>query len=243
MSGESEEREAAPEPRSGAELDVKSAAAFEEKESLLPSSPPSAHYWLIGAGVELALVPLAALFGWLAGVLPWSRLHITPAAFAWGVAATLPLLVLLAALMRIRISALEETLRFIREAVLELTGPRPAQFKLAALALAAGVGEEFLFRGFLQDWLAAKSTFPLALLGASFAFGLLHPFAWWYVLLAGAIGAYLGALYQFTGSLLPPILAHFLYDWVALHAILRTEPRPPVGGEAANHEATAPVEL
>jgi membrane protease YdiL (CAAX protease family) len=209
---------------------------------LCDSNPtkPDAWLWVGGVAFELALVPLAAACGWFVGIVPWSRLHFSLPAFGWGLLATLPLLALFTLLMRIKSPALTEPLRWIQEALLELTGPNPSPAILALLALAAGAGEEILFRGFLQDWLATKTSFPLALLAASLAFGLLHPFTWWYVLLAASIGAYLGALYEFTGSLLPPILAHFLYDWVALGALLRADLSLPIRDKRAAGDEALP---
>jgi uncharacterized protein len=42
-----------------------------------------------------------------------------------------------------------------------------------------------------------------------------------YALLAALVGLYLGGLWLWTGNLLVPIVAHALYDFVALIWILR----------------------
>lgn len=86
---------------------------------------------------------------------------------------------------------------------------------MAVLAIAAGVGEELLFRGVLQ----AEFIAPLgpwgALIVASILFGVCHWITPAYALIATIMGAYLGALYMYTGGLTVPILVHALYDFIA----------------------------
>jgi membrane protease YdiL (CAAX protease family) len=87
---------------------------------------------------------------------------------------------------------------------------------IVALALMAGVAEEALFRGLLQEGLAGPLGWLPALLLASALFGVVHWLTGLYALLAGAVGLYLGGLYLLTGNLLVPIVVHALYDVVAL---------------------------
>ena len=92
-------------------------------------------------------------------------------------------------------------------------------------ALATGVGEEMLFRGFLQGWLAETTTGALgpwvALSLAAIVFGLCHYFTFNYFVIATLLGAYLGAAWIWTGSLLTPIVAHAAYDFFAFWYISR----------------------
>ena len=46
-------------------------------------------------------------------------------------------------------------------------------------------------------------------------------------MLAAVVGAYLGALFVASGNLLVPILAHALYDLVALVVLTRVKPVTP----------------
>jgi membrane protease YdiL (CAAX protease family) len=87
---------------------------------------------------------------------------------------------------------------------------------IVLIGIAAGIGEEWLFRGVLQP--------TLGLAPASILFGLAHvggsrmlPFGVW----ATAMGFALGALAIATGGLLAPIVAHGVYDIVALEYIRR----------------------
>ena len=83
--------------------------------------------------------------------------------------------------------------------------------EVVVIALAAGVGEELLFRGALQP--------EIGLIPASLVFGALHTggrgtlaFGCW----VAVMGAALGWLAVATGGLLAPIVAHALYDAAAL---------------------------
>jgi membrane protease YdiL (CAAX protease family) len=85
------------------------------------------------------------------------------------------------------------------------------------LAAASGIGEEALFRGALQP--------SLGLLGASLVFAAVH-FAprrelWLWSLFAFAGGLGLGALFQATGNLVAPIVAHATLNAVNLRLLVR----------------------
>jgi membrane protease YdiL (CAAX protease family) len=78
-----------------------------------------------------------------------------------------------------------------------------------------------LFRGVLQD--TFRGWMPLwAAIGLSaLLFGVLHAVTPTYAVLAALVGAYLGVLYLLTGNLLAPIVAHAVYDFVALVYVTR----------------------
>ena len=87
---------------------------------------------------------------------------------------------------------------------------------IIVLGAAAGLGEEWLFRGVLQP--------VVGLLAASAAFGLAHigglkmlPFGVW----ASVMGLVMGGLAIATGGLIAPIVAHGVYDMLALEYIRR----------------------
>jgi membrane protease YdiL (CAAX protease family) len=61
----------------------------------------------------------------------------------------------------------------------------------------------------------------IALVLTSVAFGLAHFLTLSYALLAALAGLYLGALYWAGGNLVIPIVAHALYDLVALLQLAR----------------------
>lgn len=91
---------------------------------------------------------------------------------------------------------------------------------LAVISLLAGLGEEMLFRGVLQELTSRLMADPagvwVGLAAASLLFGLAHAITPSYVLLASLMGLYLGWLWIATGNLWVPITAHALYDFLAL---------------------------
>lgn len=109
--------------------------------------------------------------------------------------------------------------RGVRAVYHEVLVPLFARFDALSIIIIgamAGIGEEWLFRGVLQ---------PLAgLMVASLLFGLAHvgnrgmfAFGIW----AAGMGLLLGALAQATQGLTAPIVAHGVYDMLALAYIRR----------------------
>ncbi|WP_375206014.1 CPBP family intramembrane glutamic endopeptidase [Hyphococcus sp.] len=88
--------------------------------------------------------------------------------------------------------------------------------RIAAMAVAAGVSEELLFRGVLQTWGAQHGPEILAIIITNIVFGMMHMRTALYAVIAGLVGFYLGVLYMLTDNLLAPIAAHTLYDAIAL---------------------------
>jgi membrane protease YdiL (CAAX protease family) len=95
----------------------------------------------------------------------------------------------------------------------------------AAVVVLAGLsslGEELLFRGLLQPWIG---WIPQALL-----FGLVHQLPgssrWVWASWAFVVGLVLGGLFELTGSLLGPIVAHALVNGVNLRFLQRHDPGP-----------------
>lgn len=90
---------------------------------------------------------------------------------------------------------------------------------LATLALlACGLGplaEEVLFRGLVFAWLRGRFGVPAGLAASSLLFGLAHGKPA-YILVTGTVGLGLGLLYHRSRSLWPSVLAHGLYNAVAL---------------------------
>ncbi len=151
-------------------------------------------------------------------------------AIAWGAAAALPMLAGLMLIERFPLGPL----RSLQETVQDQLVPLIRHWtipEMATISLAAGLGEEMLFRGLLQAGLADHWGGPqgmvLALLVASVAFGVCHWLTATYALLAAAVAAYLGLLLILFDNLLVPIVAHALYDFVALLHLSRNPAEPP----------------
>jgi membrane protease YdiL (CAAX protease family) len=172
--------------------------------------------------LECGLGVLAILLGALFGVASLAGLRFDLRALVAGALATIPMLAMLLCVWRSN----HPSLRLVRErmfdAVRELF-PRASLAELACVSAAAGFGEEALFRGFLQGGLEHALGSGPALIAASVAFGLVHPVTRAYVVLASLLGAYLGTLWLVSGNLLAPMVAHGLYDFIALTAVVRSK--------------------
>ena len=91
-----------------------------------------------------------------------------------------------------------------------------AIWQIVMISLGAGISEEIMFRGFLQQWLAGFYSIELAITIASVVFGLLHFLTFSYFLLTTFLGAAMGIAYYLTGSLLLVITWHAVYDLLVL---------------------------
>ncbi len=175
---------------------------------------------LVEGGIGLVALPLAWLLGVpLAEQVP-ADLNAFFIAVGRGILATLPLLAGFWWAVHSRRPALRRLRRWMQWLVDELFA-QAGIAQLAMVAALAGVGEELLFRGVVQ-WSVAHWTTPLlGLAAASLAFGALHALSRLYFLLATLIGAYFGWLVLQYGDLVTPMVAHGLYDFLALVYLAR----------------------
>ena len=93
---------------------------------------------------------------------------------------------------------------------------RPEKRAFAGLALAAGVGEEIVYRGYLQAVLTVALGGPwIAAAAASASFGLLHAYQGPVgIVRTGALGFLFAAAVVLTGSLWAAMLVHAVVDLV-----------------------------
>jgi membrane protease YdiL (CAAX protease family) len=192
---------------------------------------PSA-WFATAALTELGLGVVAMVLGWAVGtnvregIPQWSDFAGVFRAVVWGGLVGVGLVVAMQGVSQLPLPSLERLNQVMDQRYAAILSPLTAP-EMLVLALTSGIGEELLFRGWLQNWLIrlAESTsagVPGWICGcfgwivASVAFGMAHPISRTYVLLAGLIGLVLGALYLLTGSLLSCILAHAVYDAILL---------------------------
>lgn len=161
--------------------------------------------------IGIAAFGLSLLLG--APLAPQLRFSIDDALI--GIIATLPPVVFLWWFSNTNLRALVE----FRNSQIEFfsqIGFRFTPIRIVAMAVAAGVCEELLFRGVLQTWFASFSPALFAILVTNVIFGLLHMRTALYAVIAGGVGAYFGVLYALNGNLVAPMIAHGLYDAIAL---------------------------
>lgn len=169
------------------------------------------------AGEAGLLLVAWGLGRWL-GVSPGPYLELTLGSVVWGLLTTIPLVLVLAWMLRSTVPAVRNLVKLVTEQVGPLVA-RCTLVELGCLAAMAGISEEILFRGVLQPVLGRWLPPSGALVTASLIFGLLHAASRVYALFAALMGLYLGAVFLLRNSLIPPILAHGLYDFVALSVV------------------------
>ena len=119
-----------------------------------------------------------------------------------------------------RFEALQDVTTATQRSVLALLGgkfkPLIGVMTATALGVAAGLGEEMLFRGVLQYELGSQIGDIFAVILTSIIFGALHAVTPLYAILASLASVYFGYLYLAFENLAVPIYTHALYDIGAL---------------------------
>lgn len=185
-------------------------------------------------GMEGGLGVVAIALGWVLGFNPLELVVADWWAMLWGCLAALPIVGALLATERLPFWPFSDVANVVDRLIRPLFAGSTI-LELAVISALAGIGEELMFRGLIQEglarWIGGAMGAWIALPAASILFGLLHPMNWAYVVLAAMIGLFLGGLWIATGNLLVPIVAHGLYDFFALVWLVRIE-KPPQAGEA-----------
>jgi uncharacterized protein len=191
----------------------------------------SRRFAVAGLIFESGLIAVAVLIGWL--LARWPLPGVDPSSDGWapqawaalqGGLAAVPMFLGLMLVDRYPWGPLRELQRTVDEKLLPLL-EQWTRAQMALISLAAGFGEEMLFRGLLQtaltDLLPGHAGLVVAVLTASAVFGICHWITTGYAVLAGLMGVYLGILLVASGNLLVPIAAHAAYDFAALTYLLR----------------------
>ncbi|TWT93874.1 CPBP family intramembrane glutamic endopeptidase [Stieleria varia] len=213
---------------------------FDDHEKNAPHDPTTVFLWATTFEIGLGLIAL--IVGWIIGpdareLLPQLS-NDSVGLLLWqiliGCAASLPMVALVALLLRLPFEPIREITRLSEDdtmkALLRLT-----PIELIVISACAGVGEELLFRGWLLPFLAGGSNvleqptiaIGASIIGSSILFGLVHPITKLYVVLAGFMGVYFAFLMLATGSLLIPIATHACYDAIQLLIASRQSRQQP----------------
>jgi uncharacterized protein len=121
----------------------------------------------------------------------------------------------------------------LQQTILKMNSPTDLLFNILLVGVMAGIGEELLFRGVLQRIFAVSfRNIHIAIWITAILFSLVHLELQAFVPRV-LLGAVFGYLYYWSGSLLVPIVLHFLYNSVQVVAVY-TSP------EMINEKALAP---
>jgi membrane protease YdiL (CAAX protease family) len=174
--------------------------------------------------IEGGLLLVAGVIGWIIGrsiasQFAWNGMHAVV-----GLLATIPLVVAVLLSLRSNWPPLARFRRLVETLIVPIF-VSCTWFDLAVISLAAGTGEEALFRGIIQTSLANHMSVIAAIFLTSIAFGLAHAISVEYFVLATLVGIYLGWLWYITGNLLVPMIVHGVYDFVILLILTRKRER------------------
>jgi membrane protease YdiL (CAAX protease family) len=182
--------------------------------------------------VEGGLGFLAIGLAWVFGVPLREQVAKSGAELGWavlrGAEVTIGLLLVFFWLMHSPRPALRQLRAQVETLVREMF-PSASLAQFALVAALAGIGEELLFRGVVQT-LIGRWTIPVVgldaapvvgLVAASLLFGFAHALSKLYFVFAALVGLCFGWLMMAYNDLVAPIVAHGLYDFVALAYIAR----------------------
>ena len=110
---------------------------------------------------------------------------------------------------------MEESVELLTERFLNTSSAVILFVNLFVMAFLPAVCEEMMFRGWLQRVLAKSVNYHVAIWVAAFVFSAIH-FQFYGFIPRMLIGAALGYLYYYTGSLWAPVVAHFTNNAVAV---------------------------
>lgn len=182
--------------------------------------------------VVFVIPPLFLAWWWHQQPMVHLRLHRFPSLFILALVvllmfASIPVVNLLGDLnqrfvLPSGLKGVEETFRNMEAETLHLTEQflyapnyRTLFFNLAIMAVIPAVGEELFFRGVFQPLLSKKWGTHAAIWFTAIVFSAFH-FQFFTLLPRVLLGAIMGYLLVFTGSLWTPIFAHFVNNAVAV---------------------------
>ncbi|MDR2705061.1 MAG: CPBP family intramembrane metalloprotease [Planctomycetaceae bacterium] len=180
---------------------------------------------------EGGLSIVALFIGFLFGLNLWSGAFFDITTVFYILGLTLPLIVCYFVLLWLPFECLKTIDRLICE-LFQQYMIRFSIWQIAILSVAAGLGEELLFRSLLQSGvygaIANEATNPMGLefltdyrlmfvlIFISILFGAAHAVTTTYFFLAFIISIYLGVILILTGNIIIPISIHALYDFLVL---------------------------
>ncbi len=194
---------------------------IEPTNQRIPLPMSRRQFLLLATSFQGGLAILALVIAWLLNINPLDQVRWTTSAGAAGILGTIPMLLVFAVTYRSNLRPLREVRCFLTETL----GPTLKDcywFDLLWVSFLAGYSEELLFRGVIQNWVTHWGWVTGLIVG-NILFAVAHAITPAYVILAAILGMMLGLLFECSDSrnLLVPVVAHTLYDLIALTVIRR----------------------
>ena len=178
--------------------------------------------------VEGGLFFLGLFFCWLLGLDTTDLFEISADAlwrdFGIALLSVLPLVGVLLLLTHATWKPIRRNRRLVN-VVMTRSLSQLSRLEVLLICILAGLGEEFFFRICVQGgfwelglWLGIPPEYAsLVAIGlAGLLFGLAHAVTFVYFVFATFFGIFFGLLWSLTGSLLVPVIAHSVYDFIAV---------------------------
>lgn len=169
---------------------------------------------------EVGLGFVGVVIAWAAGIDMASQLTTSQEAILRGTVASLPMVLMLIACYKSTWQPIVRLRREVEKVVAELFAGC-GWLEFALVSVAAGIGEEILFRGALQPFVIGWTVPWIGIVVVALLFGLAHALTQTYFILATLIGLYFGWLAFAYDDLIAPIVAHAVYDCFAMMFIQR----------------------
>ena len=151
-------------------------------------APSKAIYWGLGILVMLVAVPMVEYIGLVNRDLP-----LAPETRRW-------------------VQSMEDEAARTLQVMLGRATLTDLLLNVVFIAAFAGIGEELFFRGIIQRLFIRATRSPwLGIVIAAFLFSFFH-FQFFGFIPRLLLGIVLGAIYWYSGSIWPAIIAHFVYD-------------------------------
>jgi membrane protease YdiL (CAAX protease family) len=189
-----------------------------------PSVPRPTNLLALAVLVEGGMALVAIGLGWLLGQPPTQYVRGSVSAWGWGLVGSLPLVAVMLLIVHVPRGPFARLNRVVSEVIVPLF-ESSSTLDFALISLLAGIGEELLFRGVIQARLSDGLSPAAGLVLASLLFGLAHTITIGYAVLATTFGLYLGALWLWSDDLMVAIVAHAVYDFVALVYLVQRHKR------------------
>jgi membrane protease YdiL (CAAX protease family) len=166
---------------------------------------------------EGSLAIVALLFSLLFGLNLWDGAEFNLTTLQQMIAATLPLILIYFCLKILPFESLKKVDVLVRD-LFRQHMQHLLLWQFALISLAAGFGEELLFRGLLQSgllhWFDGNIYQMTAVIfSVSLLFGAAHAITKMYFFLTFIVSVYFGVIQILTGNILVPIAVHAFYDF------------------------------